>query len=89
MPYSFHPEYTLLLLKLYGERHFSHLTDVCPNQNGLPEQELVGLYSSMGDNLISCKSKKQNVVERSSSEAEYRVMALATCELTWLKHIDN
>ena len=38
-------------------------------------------------NLISWKSKKQDVVVKSSVEAEYRAMALQTCELIWLKHL--
>ena len=39
----------------------------------------------VGENLVSWKSKKQNVVARSSAEIEYWAMANAICELIWLK----
>ena len=41
----------------------------------------------VGGNLISWKSKKQNIVARSSVEAEYRVMTLVTCELILLNRL--
>ncbi|RVW92842.1 Retrovirus-related Pol polyprotein from transposon TNT 1-94 [Vitis vinifera] len=41
----------------------------------------------IGGNLISWKIKKQDVVVRSSAEAKYRAMALATCELIWLRQL--
>ena len=41
----------------------------------------------LGGNLVTWKSKKQNVVARSSAEAEFRAMAQGVCELLWLKII--
>lgn len=38
----------------------------------------------IGKSPISWKSKKQSIVSRSSSEAEYRAMASATAEVAWV-----
>ncbi|RVW82220.1 Retrovirus-related Pol polyprotein from transposon RE1 [Vitis vinifera] len=44
-----------------------------------------GYFTFVGGNLVTWKSKKQNVIARSSAEAEFRGMALGLCEALWLR----
>ena len=45
----------------------------------------MGYFTFVVGNLVTWKSKKQNVVARFLAKAEYRGMVHGTCELLWLK----
>ena len=46
-----------------------------------------GYFTFVGGNLFTWRSKKQEVVARSSAEAEYRGMAKGICELLWIRNL--
>ena len=51
------------------------------------QRSTTGYCTFLGGNLITWRSKKQNVVTRSSTESKFRVIAQGLCELLWLKII--
>jgi Reverse transcriptase (RNA-dependent DNA polymerase) len=53
----------------------------CPTDR----RSTTGYFTFMGGNLVTWKSKKQNVVSLSSAKSEFRGMVKAICELLWLK----
>ncbi|XP_031101938.1 uncharacterized protein LOC116005841 [Ipomoea triloba] len=78
---------TALLYKDHGHTEIVGYTDA--DWAGCPwdRRSTSGYCILLGGNLVSWKSKKQNVVARSSAEAEYRAMELGTCELIWVKQL--
>ncbi|KAG7585027.1 GAG-pre-integrase domain [Arabidopsis thaliana x Arabidopsis arenosa] len=55
----------------------------CP----VTSRSLTGWFIQLGDSPLSWKTRKQDVVSRSSCEAEYRAMADTVQELLWLREL--
>ena len=53
----------------------------------MDRRSTIGYYTFVGGNLVTWRSKKQNVVARSSAESEFRAIAQGLCELLWLNII--
>lgn len=50
-------------------------------------EDLPRAIVSAGGNLVSCRSKKQQVVSKSTAEAEYRAMSQGLSEMLWVRHL--
>ena len=51
------------------------------------KRSTVGYFTFVEGNLVTWRSKKQQVVARSSGEAEFRGMTVGICELLWIRSL--
>lgn len=75
---------------LFAHSSTASLTAYCDSDwPGCPSsrRSTTGFCILLGHSPISWKSKSQTVVARSSAEAEYRAMAMTTCEVLWVKQL--
>lgn len=72
----FYSANTKLCLNAFADADWSSCPDTCRSTSGF----CIYLCTS----LVTWKSRKQQVVSRSSTEEEYRSMADVTCDVIWL-----
>ena len=74
-----------ILFSKHGHLDIVGYTDSDFAGSRIDRKSTSGYLSFVGGNLVSWRSKKQNVVSLSSAEAEYRAMHHGITELSWLK----
>lgn len=76
-----------ILLKAEKNFQITGWCDADYNSCPLTRRSVTGFFVQLGDSPVSWKTRKQDTVSMSSSEAEYRAMAFITKELMWLKRV--
>lgn len=75
----FYSANTELCLNAFADADWASCTD--------SRRSTTGYCVYMGTSLVTWKSRKQQVVSRNSTEAEYRSMADVTCDVIWLQRL--
>ena len=76
-----------ILFKKYDTLALEAYTNVDYVGSLVDRRSTIGYCTFLGGNLVTWRSKKQNVVANSSVKLEFRAIAPGLCELLWLKII--
>ncbi|XP_019457669.1 PREDICTED: uncharacterized protein LOC109358057 [Lupinus angustifolius] len=77
----FFPSQSTMKISAFADSDWASCLDTC--------KSIIGFCIFICSAIISWKTKKQNTVSRSSSEAEYRTLGSLACELQWLSYLFN
>ena len=76
-----------LLFGNHGNLHVEIYTDADWAGSVTDRRSTSGYCTYVGGNLVTWRSKKQNVVAKSSAEVEFRAIAHGICEALWIKRL--
>ncbi|XP_068304271.1 secreted RxLR effector protein 161-like [Pyrus communis] len=74
-----------LIFRKHGHMDVKGYTDADWVGNITDRRSTTGYFTFVAGNLVTWRNKKQNVVARSTTKAEYRGIAHGICELLWLR----
>ncbi|KAL0556547.1 hypothetical protein IC582_005061 [Cucumis melo] len=76
-----------ILYKDHGHTRVECFSDADWAESREDRRSTSGYCVFVGGKLVSWKSKKQNVVSRSSAKSEYRATAQSVCEIAWIHQL--
>jgi hypothetical protein len=76
-----------ILYENHGHTHIECFSNADWAGSKVDRRSTSGYCVFAGGNLVSWKSKKQNVVLRSSVESEYKAMTQFVCEIIWIYNL--
>ncbi|MBW0536645.1 hypothetical protein O181_076360 [Austropuccinia psidii MF-1] len=87
--YLYHSKTMCLTFKNHGFYHIKTYADADWGNNPNDRRSISGFTVSINQHLISWRSKRQQTVSHSTTEAEYKSLSDATKETTWLTNLIN
>ncbi|MBW0535826.1 hypothetical protein O181_075541, partial [Austropuccinia psidii MF-1] len=87
--YLYHSKNTCLMFKNHGFHHIKTYADADWGNSPIDRRSVSGFTVSINSHLILWRSKKQQTVSHSTTEAEYKSLSDAAKETTWLINLIN